>query len=333
MMPRRMPWLSLLACVVLACAARPEPGSAQLISPGKLSAAHGEIEGIRNCTRCHELRKAGISEALCLKCHAPLAGRIEAGTGFHGSLPNRACATCHKEHLGADFDLVRLDTARFDHALTGYALEGRHAEAGCRSCHTPDHVADPRVRAVKAEQGALDRTFLGLPSECSSCHESDSPHGTQFERRACTDCHDTGGWKGAKGFDHDRAAFRLTGRHRDVACADCHETTQRQRGGAPSVRYEGVRAARCTDCHEDQHHGAMAGRCESCHSTAGWRRVDRSRVESTFDHSTHRLPPRGKPRLGAVRVVPPARAADPRRKESRSASRPARSRARFPVRT
>jgi len=285
-MLRRVPSLWLAGWVMLSCTSLPEGASAQLISPGKLSSAHAKIEGIRNCTQCHELRKAGISEALCLKCHAPLAERMDAGEGFHGTLPNRACATCHKEHLGADFDLVRLDTARFDHALTGYALEGRHAETGCRSCHTPDHVADPKVRAAKTDQGALDRTFLGLPSGCSSCHESDSPHDTQFARRGCTDCHDTGGWKGAKEFDHDRAAFHLTGRHREVACAKCHATTPRPGDAPPSVRYVGLRAARCNDCHEDQHHGAMAGRCESCHSTAGWRRVDRNRVESTFDHST-----------------------------------------------
>jgi len=30
----------------------------------------------------------------------------------------------------------------------------------------------------------------------------------------------------------------------------------------------------------------MRGRCESCHSTSGWQRVDRRRIESTFDHGT-----------------------------------------------
>jgi hypothetical protein len=267
----------------LAC---PGVASAQLISPGKLSKAHAELEGIRHCTQCHELRRAGASEAKCLACHTPLAERIESGRGFHASLAERNCATCHKEHFGVDFALVRLDTLTFDHALTGFELQGRHTEAGCRGCHTPEHIADEEVRAAKQEHNALRKTFLGLPDACASCHDGISPHGTQFAGRACTACHDTGGWEGAGGFDHDRADFHLTGRHREVTCSKCHETTPRGSGEPPAVRYEGVKAGQCTDCHDDEHDGAMKGRCESCHATSGWQRVDRRRVESTFDHRT-----------------------------------------------
>lgn len=271
--------------VLLALPALLFPGSAhaQLISPGKLSAAHAEIEGIRNCTQCHVLRKPGISPDLCLACHAPLRARVEAGRGYHAALPGRDCAACHKEHFGADFALVRLDTLRFRHDSTGYALEGRHADAGCRACHAPARVAAADVRAYASEHETLGRTFLGLPTECATCHAEDDPHGGQFEGRACTECHDTGGWVGANGFDHDRAAFALTGRHRVVECAGCHRAPAGA-GATPVVRYEGVSSARCTDCHTDEHGGAMPGRCETCHDTRGWERVDRRRVESTFDH-------------------------------------------------
>ncbi len=287
-MPRlpRTPLRSPLTWLTVMSLGWPVVASAQLISPGKLSSVHADLEGIRHCTQCHELRKAGASEAKCLACHAPLAERIESKRGFHASLAERKCATCHKEHFGVDFALVRLDTLRFDHDLTGFELQGRHLEAGCRGCHTPEHIQDREVRAVKGEHGALRKTFLGLPETCSSCHDVDSPHGTQFSGRACTDCHDTGGWEGAKGFSHDRTDFRLTGRHREVDCSDCHETTPRGRDEPPAVQYEGVKSGRCNDCHEDEHHGAMTGRCESCHSTSGWQRIDRNRVESTFDHGT-----------------------------------------------
>lgn len=263
----------------------PAGGSAQLISPGKLSAPHAQLEGIRNCTQCHELRKKGASQALCLGCHTPLATRIEAREGYHASLTDQSCATCHKEHFGVDFQLVRLDTAAFDHEATGFALEGRHQESGCRDCHAADHVTAADVLAEKREHGSLDRTFLGLPTACASCHEADTPHDGQFARRACTDCHDAGGWEGAKEFDHDRAPFRLTGRHQSVDCAQCHQTTPRG-DRPPVVRYEGVTADRCTDCHQDQHEGAMPGRCERCHNTGGWTRVDRGQVERSFDHAT-----------------------------------------------
>jgi hypothetical protein len=265
----------------------PIPAASQLISPGKLSSVHSDLEGIRNCTQCHELHKPGISARLCLACHEPLARRIEAKAGFHGGLPDpEACARCHKEHFGVDFELVRLDSVRFNHRLTGFALEGRHADGECRDCHKPALVTDKEVRTFKAEHGALDRTFLGLPTECASCHADDSPHGAQFKGRACTSCHDVRGWKDAREFDHAKARFHLTGKHRDLECSKCHAATPRAGSDVPFVRYRPVRFARCNDCHEDPHHGSMKGACSSCHRTGGWAQVNRERVASTFDHGT-----------------------------------------------
>jgi len=278
--------LTLSGVLALLGALTPGAAAAQLISPGRLSSAHAALEGIRNCTQCHELRKPGISPALCLSCHEPLARRIRAEEGFHASLAVKDCASCHKEHFGADFQLVRLDTASFDHARTGFELKGEHARQGCRDCHKPALVSDPDVRAFKQKHGALDRTYLGLPTECASCHREDSPHGTQFVGRACSQCHDAGGWKGAHEFDHDRAPFRLTGAHRRVACTKCHAATPRNGSDVPYVRYTGIASGKCNDCHEDPHRGAMKGACSSCHETSGWRNVNRTRLEASFDHAS-----------------------------------------------
>jgi hypothetical protein len=281
--PRLGGFLVLLALSV-ACA--PRPAAAQLISPGKLSSAHADLEGIRHCTKCHELRKQGISSSLCLDCHEPLARRMEADEGFHASLPDKACATCHKEHFGVDFALVRLDTTTFEHDRTGFGLEGKHAEQGCRDCHKPSLITDADVRAEKGAHDALDRTFLGLPTACVSCHEGDTPHGRQFEGRACSQCHDVGGWDEAARFDHRETRYPLTGKHLDVACTGCHQATDRPGSSVPYVQYTGVTATRCNDCHEDEHDGAMPGACSSCHATSGWTNVNRRRVESAFDHAT-----------------------------------------------
>lgn len=275
---------SLPAAVLLVLAALPTPGQGQLISPGRLSSVHTELEGIRNCTQCHEFRQRGISATRCLDCHSPLARRLESGTGYHASLPDADCATCHKEHLGEAFQLVRFDSLAFDHTQASYALDGRHAETGCRDCHTPALIQDAGVRSFKAEHGALERTYLGLPRECATCHEADTPHRDQFQDRVCTDCHDTGGWQDAAGFDHDQVDYRLTGAHRTAPCAGCH-TAEPNPGELPDfVRYQGVVAARCNDCHEDPHAASMPGACASCHETGGWRRVRRDRVEATYDH-------------------------------------------------
>jgi len=271
---------STLVLLTLLCS--PRPTTAQLISPGKLSSGHAALEGIRNCTRCHELRQKGVSADLCLDCHEPLARRYTAGTGFHATLSEKDCAACHKEHFGVDFAIVRLDTAEFRHDRTGYDLEGAHADLGCRECHAPERVTDRTVIAFGREHGGLARTFLGLPDTCEACHGSDSPHGDDLNGRPCASCHGQEDWKEASGFDHATTAYPLTGLHARVVCEGCH----RPRGPGPDapLRYAGIDAATCTSCHQDPHRGAMPGRCERCHTTRGWQNVDRRRVESDFDH-------------------------------------------------
>ncbi|HKK28171.1 MAG TPA: cytochrome c3 family protein [Gemmatimonadota bacterium] len=258
--------------------------SAQLISPGKLAAAHAELEGVRNCTKCHELGQRGISDAKCLACHTPLRTRIEAKEGWHATVADRGCASCHKDHLGRDADLERLDRSTFDHAATGFRLEGRHAGVECRDCHRPGLVRDADVREFKSRHGALARTWLGLGTTCEGCHRDDDPHGGQFAGRSCTDCHGQETWKEVPAFDHAATRYPLTGAHRSVGCGRCHRTVRA--AGGTRVRYAGISFAVCTSCHRDPHGGSMGSTCTRCHTTAGWDRMDRSAVERGFDHST-----------------------------------------------
>jgi len=283
---------ALVAAAFVLVGAGARPASAQLISPGKLAAAHADLEGVRHCTGCHELGQRGVSDAKCLACHTPLAARIRARKGYHATVADRGCASCHKDHLGRDAELVRFDTAAFDHATTGYRLEGKHAGVECRSCHKPEFVADPGVRAFKSRHGTLATTYLGLGTTCVGCHRGDDPHHGQFAGRACSSCHGTGGWKEAPGFDHSDTRYPLRGRHADVACGKCHRTGRDASG--TWVRYTGLAFSACTSCHADPHHGAMGGTCTSCHSTAGWTRVNRSAMESDFDHATTGFPLEGR---------------------------------------
>lgn len=275
------------AVFVIAMAWSVSPAMGQLISPGELSAPHAELEGIRSCTSCHELRAKGIEASRCLECHAPLRARIEASEGYHAvANATDGCARCHKEHFGRDFDLLHFDPSGFEHSETGWSPEGAHANLDCRDCHTSSLVRAPEVRTFKGRYGALNRTYLGLETECVSCHQAEDPHGDQFADRTCESCHGQEAWEDPPGFDHGATRYELTGMHQRVACADCHPPLNR--GGSSTsggeLRFTGLAFGQCTSCHEDAHDGGMGATCSSCHVTGGWDRVGEETLRRRFDH-------------------------------------------------
>lgn len=257
---------------------------AQIISPGKLATVHSELDGLRNCTQCHQLRRQGASNSRCLDCHVPLGTRIAQETGYHASVSTQDCADCHKEHFGRDFDVLHFDTTGFRHAEnTGFELVAAHADLTCRSCHTPALIEDQQVSAFKEQHGALERTYLGVATTCTSCHRSDDPHGKQFDGQTCTDCHGEADWSVSR-FDHNVARYRLTGAHRKVQCEDCHRPTS---GSAASYRrYRPIPFSGCLDCHADEHDGERAPTCTDCHNNRAWNQINTSEFESGFDHRT-----------------------------------------------
>lgn len=273
-----------LARVLLLTALAAAPAGAQIISPGKLAEAHAELEGIRSCTRCHRLGQAGVDRDRCLECHELLRRRIVQDEGFHAGVAEDDCASCHKDHLGRGFDMLRFDTASFEHRQTGYELEGAHPEAACRDCHRPALVVADDVRAHFSSADGLARTWLGLTTSCAVCHETADPHAGQFPDRVCTDCHGQRTWEGAERFDHAATRYPLTGRHAAVGCSGCHADLAP--GPEPRVRYTPVDHRGCATCHDDPHRGAMTGVCETCHGTDGWSRVSPAGVEGRFDHAS-----------------------------------------------
>ncbi len=61
---------AFLATVLLAA-----PVGAQFFSPGPLAKPHASLEGLANCSKCHQEQK-GLAASLCLACHTELAGRV-----------------------------------------------------------------------------------------------------------------------------------------------------------------------------------------------------------------------------------------------------------------
>lgn len=114
----------------------------------------------------------------------------------------------------------------------------------------------------------LNRTMLGLSQECLSCHTGE--HRAQLGAD-CLKCHAMNGWKPANKFDHARANYRLTGKHRQVECLKCHpQVTDHKFADDPSFsNYKSIKFAACTDCHRDEHNNQFGQKCESCHSTTG----------------------------------------------------------------
>jgi len=264
----------------------------QLISPGELSAPHQQLEGVTRCTSCHELGQKGISNQRCLKCHTPLRGLIRDSLGYHATVAKQNCADCHQEHYGKSFQTVHWDTTTFDHQQTGYPLIGKHRDLSCRKCHTPEFITNQAVVKFKTENHTLDQTFLGLDTTCTSCHQTDSPHGDQFTGQGCQQCHTPVDWKNLTVFDHDSTRYPLTGKHVSVSCDKCH-LPEAVPDNRQMVRYTGIPFDRCTDCHDDPHKGKQGTVCTRCHATQGWD-LFVSFDEKTFDHATTGFPLEGK---------------------------------------
>ncbi|MFT4626239.1 MAG: hypothetical protein ACI8PZ_004916 [Myxococcota bacterium] len=243
-------------------------GLGSFISPGELASPHADLDGLQNCVQCHAMGE-GVSASRCMECHERVADQVSTKTGFHAD-KSASCESCHPDHRGRDFEMVRLDEEEFDHDATGFALRGAHARTICADCHGPDG------------------DWTGQDQMCASCHED--PHGSAVGRpllKECGSCHNVADWKVSLAFlggvfDHDapdQADFALHGQHADVACADCHD----------DALFVPVDADACLDCHDNPHGTQFDPRtCEDCHTTehAGF-------TLPGFDHEQTRWPLRG----------------------------------------
>jgi hypothetical protein len=284
---------ALAACTIAA------PAAAQ-VSPGPLARPHRDLEGNANCLRCHAGRKEGM-DARCLDCHREIALLRQLGRGYHARTGDAACARCHPDHAGEDFELVEWPgvsgtVEQFDHALTGWPLAGRHGELECRDCHRTKYRSGAAAALARVEDPA--RSWLGLETACVTCHAD--PHEGRLGAD-CAKCHGDDGWKPVTGFDHAATSFPLTGRHVGVACAACH-----RKDPAAAPVYRPVPHAGCAPCHADVHAGRLGPRCDDCHTTVGFREVARS----AFDHDRTRYPLRGAHRAVACERCHAASGAD-----------------------
>lgn len=261
------------------------------ISPGDLAQSHADLEGLNNCTKCHTLG-GGPDVNKCLNCHREIEHSLERKSSYHFfvTIKNESrCFECHSEHNGRDFNLIHWPEGKvnFDHSLTGFQLKGKHQESKCESCHHPRNIIhDPRKLNQKID---INKTFLGLDMACLSCHVDD--HQGQLSKD-CLQCHDYLSWKPAHKFSHDKAKFRLTGKHQTVECVKCHPRVLRTKmkfkklAKLSFTKYVGLQFGNCTPCHQDAHKGKFGQDCKKCHDPFGWHRIS----SEGFNHSLTRFP-------------------------------------------
>ena len=241
------------------------------ISPGELSGPHAHLEGISNCTQCHVLGDKPANEK-CLKCHTEIQQRINLKKGYHVSneVKGKQCFSCHSEHNGKNFQLIRLDIKTFNHNLTGFSLSVPHAKKECKDCHNNKFIVDSKLKAKK-------KTYLGTGTECLGCH-------TDYHQKtlstACLNCHNPNAFVPATKFNHANAQFQLLGLHKSVECSKCHNVEVTD--GKKFQRFRGIQYANCTNCHKDPHENKFGQNCRQCHNEASFQVV---KGIAGFDHN------------------------------------------------
>jgi len=153
----------------------------------------------------------------CVACHGEI--------GF-GSDNSNFCAnpSCH----GQAWPAVNLNAA-FPHPV---ALEGRHAQVLCSSCHKGE--AKPEYK-------------------CSNCHEP--PQATHFGDD-CERCHAPAGFGQATMADFQHPVA-LEGKHASLECNACHAEGK-------DLTYK------CSECHEPPSKTHFGPECETCHTPEGF---------------------------------------------------------------
>ncbi len=245
------------------------------ISPGELCKAHSSLEGLSNCTKCHDVGNK-VTREKCLQCHTEINQLISRRKGFHASseVAEKECYVCHNDHHGRNFQIVKFDKMTFNHSKTGFELKGAHTRedckaCNCKSCHKPSFIKD-------ADLKKRTTTYLGLDKACLSCHD-DFHQGKMSPD--CSTCHSFDSFKNATGFDHNTTKFPLTGKHLNVDCLKCHKT--QIVNGKPVQQFKGLLSNNCTSCHKDAHDNKFGPNCKQCHSEESFHII---KSTSNFDH-------------------------------------------------
>jgi hypothetical protein len=193
------------------------------------------------CAACHFGNRYKDTPRECVACHEP--------DDVHHGERGPKCGECHTT--------ASWKTSKFDHAKTGFPLEGVHDRIACNDCHRSGNLKDK------------------LPRECVGCHEGQDSHAGRLGTE-CGKCHGNEKWKPST-FDHTRdTTWPLLGKHEKVPCHNCHT--------APVATQK--LPTECVSCHRasDVHAGRLGTGCDQCHTPQGWGEI------VNFDHDLTKFP-------------------------------------------
>jgi hypothetical protein len=248
-------------------------------APRACEACHDDVHagqfGRRPCTACHttgsfrapfdhskaRYTPAGMHVDLaCSRCH-PQTTLRSGEQAVAWRLGYATCGSCHVQrhrgvavdcgtcHDSVGFGNVRGSPQQFDHAATGFALRGRHAAAGCMTCH---------------QRGMRPST------SCEGCHVD--VHRGRLTG-GCAECHTPQAWTDTQVLQrHRQTRMPLTGKHAEIECVACHRRQAQRTWSDTPVD--------CVSCHAERYRAAVpnhlgavpfAQNCSLCHVTYAWR--------------------------------------------------------------
>lgn len=264
----------------------------------KLEDSHALLK----CNDCHQPDKKqkkimkynwpNLKQAQCLACHDDFHKK-----NLSSRFANGNCTTCHTQ--------LKWKIEKFDHSITKFKLNDKHAEAQCVECHRPPQISkNMKLVASKFEIKKLN--FTGLKTQCLSCHEDFHRFGKfvsvkMGDLNNCLKCHNEKGWQQIHNFDHNmNTKFAINGQHESLKCTTCHLPNPKDLKtdvkklftvSVPTYHWNQLDTKTCESCHKSPHIGVFSPKllkqkCTDCHTDEGW---DVVKSNSSFDHSKTRF--------------------------------------------
>jgi hypothetical protein len=258
------------------------------VSTFKLEGKHAEM----SCNRCHTPNGDRVAPSIykwdnlaqdsCLACHKPYH-KDTLSQKFN----NGQCSKCHDQNTWK--------IAKFNHAVTGMTLNGKHGETTCLKCHT--QTTPPQEVTYKLFSGPAKLTmnkWVGLQSNCISCHKDIHQSGGVLSKRfgkldQCQTCHNERSFKEGVNFNHSiDTRFKIDGKHKELNCIKCHTNSDPANKDSNRLyQFKDFEKDNCVICHKSPHLKTFSQknldkRCNSCHVTSSWKETKKS---DQFNHN------------------------------------------------